>query len=265
VKFTVYPGVGHDSWTESYNNPALYEWFLSYPLADQGPMQAKSFATEIKKPASLNYLLYLPPDYGSDVEWPLILFLHGRGERGSDLELVAKHGLPARLAAGDDFPFIIVSPQCPADSYWPEEVDALNALLDQIIAHYNVDTRRLYLTGLSMGGRGTWHLAARYPERFAAIAPICGAGNNWMARERLASMPTWIFHGDADPVVSVTESQRMDQLLREAGNTQVRLTIYPGVDHNSWTPAYNDPELYTWLLSHQTAAPQPDQEEVAGD
>ena len=252
VKFTVYPGVGHDSWTETYNNPALYEWFLNHPLKDQQPMRAKSFATDVKKAAQLNYLLYLPPEYESQEEWPLLMFLHGRGESGSDLEAVAKIGLPKRIKAGDHFPFIIVAPQCPVESYWPEEVDALNALLDSIIAHYPVDTHRVYLTGLSMGGRGTWHLASRYPERFAAIAPICGGGNRWMAQQRLTTMPTWIFHGDADPVVPVLESQQMSDWLHEAGNTNTRLTIYPGVDHDSWTRTYNDPELYDWLLSHMT-------------
>ncbi len=253
VKFTVYPGVEHDSWTETYNNPALYEWFLNYPLADQKPMHAKTFATDVTRPAELNYLLYLPPDYDSQDEWPLILFLHGRGERGSDLEAVAQEGLPKRIAAGDQFPFIVVAPQCPITSYWTEEVEALNALLDSVIAQHKVDSTRVYLTGLSMGGRGTWHLATRYPERFAAIAPICGGGGNiWMAHERLASMPTWIFHGDADPVVPVIESQRMAEWQQEAGNTNVRLTIYPGVDHDSWTRAYNDSELYEWFLSRQT-------------
>ncbi|MBZ0300434.1 MAG: prolyl oligopeptidase family serine peptidase [Anaerolineae bacterium] len=212
-------------------------------------MQAHRFSSEIRLRVDLNYLLYLPPDYESRESWPLILFLHGRGERGDDLEQVKLHGLPRRIAQGDHFPFIIVAPQCPASSYWTEELDALNALLDEVIAHYLVDSRRIYLTGLSMGGRGTWFLAGRYPERFAAIAPICGVGLNWQAQERLTNLPVWAFHGEADSVNPVTESINMIRWLREAGGN-ARLTLYPGVDHDSWTETYHNPELYDWFLSH---------------
>jgi predicted peptidase len=212
-------------------------------------MQAKTFEGQYSRRVSLNYLLYLPPEYSTQARWPLILFLHGRGERGSDLELVKLHGLPRRLAAGDHFPFVIAAPQCPAGSYWLEELDALESLLDHLIDQYAIDPRRVYLTGMSMGGRGTWHLAARCPQRFAAIAPICGVGNNWIAQERLSTMPIWVFHGDADSVTPVEESEKMVRWLREVGGN-VRFTAYPGVDHDSWTAAYNTPELYTWFLSH---------------
>src|SRR5690554_4370379 len=114
------------------------------------PQKNSSFTTQIQTTVALEYLLYLPPHYDSLNKWPLILFLHGRGERGSNLRMVKRHGLPKRLANGDDFPFIIVSPQCPAGSYWTEEMDALNALLDHIVAKYKVDTSRIYLTGMSM-------------------------------------------------------------------------------------------------------------------
>ena len=213
-------------------------------------MQEKSFQRTISQTVSLNYLLYLPPDYDKQDRWPVILFLHGRGERGNDLDLVKQHGLAKRIAAGDEFPFIIVSPQCPPDSYWMEELDALNALLDEIIDQHKVDTSRIYLTGLSMGGRGTWHLAGRYPERFAAIAPICGVGNSWLAQERLTDIPIWVFHGDADSVNPFYESEKMVRWLREAGG-DVKFTVYPGVDHDSWTVTYDNPELYDWFLSHR--------------
>ena len=216
------------------------------------PQQEHAFEKTITKHAKLDYLLYLPPDYEAQASWPLILFLHGRGERGADLALVQKYGLAKCIAAGDDFPFIIVSPQCPASSYWTEETDALAALLDEVIATYKADPQRVYLTGLSMGGRGTWFLAGRYPDRFAAIAPICGAGLNWFAVERLNKLPTWIFHGDADQTVPVYEAQNMAGWLREVGGN-VKLTIYPGVDHDSWTETYNNPELYDWFLSHSRA------------
>ncbi len=212
-------------------------------------MQTRQFNGQISRSVTLNYLLYLPPDYDAHESWPLILFLHGRGERGDDLELVKKHGLPEKIANGEHLPFVIIAPQCPAGSNWTEELDGLNALLDDALANFKVDVRRVYLTGLSMGGSGTWFLAGRYPERFAAIAAICGAGLRWMAQERLVNMPVWVFHGDADPIVPVLFSEMMVEALQAAGGN-VRFTVYPGVDHNSWTRAYNTPELYDWFLSH---------------
>jgi predicted peptidase len=212
-------------------------------------MEARQLTGQIIRRIDLNYLLYLPPDYDSQESWPLILFLHGRGERGDDLELVKKHGLPKKLASGDHLPFIILAPQCPAGSFWTEEFDPLNALLDDAIANLKVDARRIYLTGLSMGGSGTWHLATRYPQCFAAIAPICGTGNWLTAQERLLKMPIWVFHGDADSIVPISQSEKMVETLKAAGGN-VRFTVYPGVDHDSWTETYNNPELYDWFLSH---------------
>lgn len=210
--------------------------------------QEKSFTTQITQTVALNYLLYLPPEYDTQESWPLILFLHGYGERGDDLELLKKHGLPENIAAGEDFPFIIASPQCPDTTAWPEQVTALNALLDHLIDSYNVDTDRVYLTGLSMGGYGTFYVASRYPGRFAAIAPICG-GAGWWMWGALSKLPVWIFHGDADEAVSVTESERAYEKIKAHGG-DVKLTIYPGVDHNSWAQTYANPALYDWFLSH---------------
>ena len=210
--------------------------------------QPQTFAKTVYEDVALNYLLYLPPGYEAQEKWPLILFLHGYGERGDDLEKVKIHGLANNIERGQDFPFIIVSPQCPDTTVWPEQVPALNALLDDVIARYKADTQRIYLTGLSMGGYGTWYLASRYPERFAAIAPICGGGGWWMP-ERLRHMPTWVFHGDADDVVPLSESEFMVQALREIGN-KVDFTVYPGVDHNSWSATYDNPELYIWFMKH---------------
>jgi predicted peptidase len=212
-------------------------------------MQVRQFTGQITRSVSLNYLLYLPQDYDAQDSWPLILFLHGRGERGDDLELVKKHGLPKKLADGEHLPFVILAPQCPARSNWTEELDGLNALLDDAIASLKVDVSRVYLTGLSMGGSGTWFMAGRYPERFAAIAPICGAGLRWMAQERLLNTPAWVFHGDADPIVPIYYSETMVETLQAAGGN-VRFTVYPGVDHDSWTVTYNNPKLYDWFLSH---------------
>jgi predicted peptidase len=216
------------------------------------PQNHQTFTAQVSTTASLNYLLYLPPDYTAQTEWPLIIFLHGYGERGSDLNAVEKHGLPKRIAAGDDFPFIIASPQCPDTTFWPEQTLELNALLDHLIATYPVDTRRVYLTGLSMGGYGTWYFASRYPERFAAIAPICGGGGWWMP-QRLKQIPIWVFHGDADDIVPLSASGDMVEAIRELGG-DVRYTVYPGAGHDSWTETYDNPELYTWFLSHSLKA-----------
>ncbi len=208
-----------------------------------------SLQKDVSYSVNLNYLLYLPPGYDQQEKWPLVLFLHGIGERGDDLSRVESIGLAHNIAEGEDFPFIAISPQCPLPHVWPELTVELNSLLDDIIANYAVDTSRIYLTGLSMGGYGTWYMAARFPERFAAIAPICGGGA-WWVPEKLQNMPAWVFHGDADPVVPLHHSSDMVNALRELGN-DVRFTVYPGVTHNSWTQTYQNPELYAWLLSHQ--------------
>jgi len=196
------------------------------------------------------YWLYLPDEYGKEKKkWPLILFLHGAGERGSDLKKVIKHGPPKLVKQGKKFPFIIVSPQCPSNYWWPTEMEMLNALLDEIIEKYHVDTDRVYLTGLSMGGFGSWALGCRNPERFAAIAPICGGGQPYVA-SKLKNVPVWAFHGAKDPVVPLKSSEIMVQVIKLAGGS-AKLTTYPKAGHDSWTATYNNPELYEWFLSHK--------------
>lgn len=216
----------------------------------------KTFAATVERQLELDYLLSLPAGYESNPEksWPLVVFLHGSGERGDDLSLLKKHGPPARVEAGEDIPFILASPQCPAESWWTEE--PVLELVDHLEAEYRVDSSRIYLTGLSMGGYGTWHFSSVAPHRFAAIAPICGGGTPYMMR-RLPHLPVWAFHGDADTVVPPEETTRLVEELKEHGNTRVRMTIYPEVGHNSWTEAYANPELYEWLLSHERVEEEP--------
>ncbi|MGD0553073.1 MAG: prolyl oligopeptidase family serine peptidase [Sedimentisphaerales bacterium] len=205
---------------------------------------------KITKVADCNYLLYLPTDYGKgDKKWPLIMFLHGAGERGNNVEVVKKHGPPKMIAQGKSFDFIVVSPQCPNDMWWPEQTEVLIALLDEIESKYHVDTDRIYLTGLSMGGFGTWTLAAKYPNRFAAIAPICG-GSERISGARLKKVPVWAFHGAKDNTVPLVRSQEMVDAVKKAGG-DAKLTVYPEADHDSWTETYNNPELYQWFLSHK--------------
>lgn len=215
------------------------------------PQQALAFERSIIKTVSLRYLLHLPPGYRDGERWPLIVFLHGMGERGDDLERVKIHGI-ARVA--DEQPellarFVAVSPQCPMGTYWTHEQNALNALLDHALEQYAVDADRVYLTGLSMGGFGAWFWGMTRPERFAAMAPICGGGEPYGA-VRLKAMPIWVFHGAKDRIVRPAESRRMVRALRAVGGN-VKLTIYPEADHDSWTETYNNPELYDWFLQHR--------------
>ena len=218
----------------------------------------QTFSLERKQVLAADYLLSLPEGYGTDPakRWPLLLFLHGAGERGTNIWLVAKHG-PAKIDAAAKS-FIIVSPLCPAGKNWSE--DLLLALLDEIETKYPVDKHRVYLTGLSMGGFGTWNLGLNHPEKFAAIAPICGGGETigivlaqYYDRATLAQMKSlgiWAFHGGKDTTVAPDESAHMVNALKKAGCEDIKLTIYPEAGHDSWTQAYAEPDLFPWLLKH---------------
>jgi len=216
-------------------------------------MPQKSQTYTQKVTITLPYLLSLPKEYGgrSRKKWPLILFLHGAGERGlGDFELLKKHGIP-KLAEERDVPFIALSPQCPPNTWWSMDflLEALIGLLDETGKKYRVDADRIYVTGLSMGGMGTWALATHAPERFAAIAPICGGGDPEKV-ECLKSIPTWIFHGTKDQTVKPEEAEKMYDALKACGG-DVGLTMYPGVGHDSWTATYDNPQFYEWLLAHE--------------
>jgi predicted peptidase len=218
---------------------------------------AQKFIFKASQEATVDYLLFLPAGYQADTakRWPLILFLHGAGERGSDVRKVAVHGPVKYIAKHPDFPFIMVSPQCPEGKHWSN--DQLLGLLEEIKAHYRVDASRVYLTGLSMGGYGSWSLGTSYPEKFAAIVPICGGGEMITVlladKTALKSLGVWAFHGGKDPVVPLSESERMVEALKKAGVPDVKLTVYPEAGHDSWTEAYSNPELYWWLLNHRRA------------
>jgi len=240
---------------------ALPAALAAQTTAPTQPVQtAKQFAFKPDASVTVNYLLFLPKD--CDVKgakrWPLILFLHGAGERGSDVWKVAVHGPPKEAASRPEFPFIVVSPQCPEGQIWSN--DKLLGLLDDILRTYPVDSSRVYLTGLSMGGYGTWELGLSHPEKFAAIAPLCGGGN--LITSLLASfdpgsaaatrsLGVWAFHGAKDPVVPLSESQRMVDWLKGHGVAEVKLTVYPEAQHDCWTEAYHGAELYDWFLKHQ--------------
>jgi len=204
---------------------------------------------------NLKYLFFLPQDYYSDnnTRWPLILFLHGMGERGTDLELVKIHGIPKIVKTQKDFPFISISPQCPIEYVWREKemLQAVESLILKIIKNYRVDKTRVYVTGLSMGGRGTWAIATHRPDLFAAAVPICGGGDPRTAG-LLRDLPFWVFHGALDEVHYPEESEKMIHALKEAGS-KVRYTLYPEAYHDSWTETYDNPALYDWMLSNRKA------------
>ncbi len=215
--------------------------------ADPGPLKPGRFQTEIKLTVDCNYLVYTPKDYDSQDAWPLMIFLHGAGERGDNLELLKIHGPTKLIASGKEFPCIVLAPQCPKYLWWYPDV--LINLIDKVANEYKVDKSRIYLTGLSMGGYGTWDLAARHPEVFAAIAPICGGGDPESAKAYVG-LPTWVFHGAKDGTVKLEESQRMVDAIKAAGGDP-KFTVYPEADHDSWTATYDNPEFYEWLFAQK--------------
>ncbi|MFH1121311.1 MAG: prolyl oligopeptidase family serine peptidase [Bacteroidota bacterium] len=211
-----------------------------------------SFKGSVKRAVESEYLLYLPESYDNraEIKWPLMVFLHGSGERGKDLEKVKVHGPPKLIEHGKTFPLVVLSPQCPDSTDW--DTETLFALITHIASEYKIDETRIYLTGLSMGGWATWDLAMAYPEYFAAIAPVCArVGRNYPSRAAdIKTLPVWVFHGAADEVVLINESAKMVKALEECGN-KVRFTIYPTAGHDCWTETYNNQELYNWFLSNK--------------
>jgi predicted peptidase len=222
------------------------------PARSAEPTPGKQVEQELKTDdgKSIGYLIYLPKDYGTkEGKCPLMLFLHGRGESQGPLSTVKKWGPPRLIEHGENYPFIVVSPQCPpSPESWnrPQQQALLVALLDHVTKTYKVDEDRVYLTGLSMGGYGSWRLAADHPERFAAVVPICGAGKTEDA-DKLKALPIWAWHGAADPTVPVKNSIDMVEAIKKAGGTNIRFTILEGIGHNSWEAAYASPDLYSWL------------------
>ena len=230
------------------------EWFP--PDAEAGRQIARwvTAPTEENPRAGFQCWVYLPKYYSSDdvqTSYPLLVFLHGSGESGTDLEKVRRYGGPPKILttpdAKPDWPFITVSPQSPAGFWKPHE---LLALIGQLEKEYRVDSKRIYITGLSMGGIGTWYLALHAPERFAAIAPICGWGEPKEAA-KLVNLPVWAFHGDKDKNVPVQRSIDMVEAIVNAGGTKAQLMIFEGAEHDVWTRTYAHPALYKWLLSNK--------------
>lgn len=194
------------------------------------------------------YQLFVPRGYLTerDQPWPLIIFLHGSGERGDDIRKVKVHGPPKIVAGRPDFPFITVSPLLPAEEDW--DIAKLDAILDYVTRTLRVDRTRIYLTGLSRGGHASWRWAAAEPDRFAAVAPVSGRGDPSTAC-RLKATPVWAFHGDRDDIVTPFGSFAIVEAIRSCGG-RPRLSIYPDTGHDAWTRTYDDPALYQWLLQY---------------
>lgn len=209
-----------------------------------------SVETEHVQRVGYRYLLSLPEGYEAEAAraWPLLVFLHGAGERGDDLELLLKHGPPKLIAAGKKFEAIVVSPQVPAGETWNEH--GVKALVDKLCGEYRVDASRIYLTGISMGGFGTWETVLTYPNVFAAAAPICGgAGIGMVKLDRVKELPLWVFHGGADTVVPPEYSTTVQKRMKNHAN--FKFTLYPGVGHDSWTQTYENEEFWSWLFAQK--------------
>ena len=227
---------------------------------------------KLQKRALLPYRILVPKDYDPKQKYALILFLHGAGERGDDNEAQLKNGEFLRFVTDEvqaKHPCILVAPQCPTGGWWADipgrgkklpprvgnagsMVSLLLALLDSIEKQYSIDPDRRYVTGLSMGGFGSFALCLARPDYFAAAVPICGGTDVSKAKE-IASVAFWVFHGGADPVVKPELSQNAVKALKEAG-AEVKYTEYPGVGHNSWSKAYKEPELVDWLFAQKRKA-----------
>jgi len=220
---------------------------LKYPVFGILILVLSSSCFLFNNTTNYEYLIYIPKEKPASGKYPLLLFLHGRGESGTDLELVKKHGPPSFLNENSGFPFVTVSPQCSNEDVWQPKL--LLKLLDAIEAELPIDKKRVYVTGLSMGGYGTWDLAQTAPDRFAAIAPICGGSSFDLDEiDVLKDLPIWAFHGAKDEVVPPSETTKLVDHLQSLGS-DVKYTLYPDADHDSWTETYNNDVLYEWLLS----------------
>jgi predicted peptidase len=244
--------------------PAALLAFSAAPARADDEYEARGFKAGDQK---LPYRLLKPEAYDPQKKYPLVVFLHGAGERGDDNKLQLKHVLPifATKESREKYPCFVLAPQCPAEQKWsevdwgaksseqPKQPSAPMTLTLKAIAalekEFSIDPARLYIIGLSMGGYGTWDVIVRHPEMFAAAVPICGGGDETKA-DAIAKLPIWVFHGAKDPAVSVERSRNMVAALKKAGGSP-KYTEYPDAGHDSWVPASKDPDLLPWLFSQK--------------
>lgn len=209
-------------------------------------MERKIYNLKNGRIKSFNYLLYLPENKTGE-KLPLIVALHGAGERGDDFSKLSVHGIAKYIEAGMEIPAVVIAPQCPSEFIWNLITVELKELIDYAVEAYGIDIERISLTGLSMGGYGTWEMGMSYPGFFSALAPICGGGVSWRVA-LIGKTPVWAFHGDADNIVPPNNSYEMCDRLKASGGN-VKLTVFHGVAHNSWEPAYEDTTLINWLVN----------------
>lgn len=218
--------------------------------------QLTPFQTIIPQPFQLPYQIYLPADYGTKPQqtWPLILSLHGASSRGDDPGEILSHDLPSVIEEGVDYPFIVVSPLCSAETWWSDHLPAIDVLLNEVCDRYAVEKNRIAVTGVSMGAYGVWHLGAQYPNRFSALVPISGGGAwfyGFPERARsIHKIPVWVFHGDADPIVPMREAVLLVDEMKAVGGSP-KLTVIPGGGHDIWKQVYRMPDLIAWLLEQK--------------
>ncbi len=224
---------------------------LTQGCASQKQPQLLDASMDTQLAEKLDYYLYFPKNYEAkeEAQFPLLLFLHGGGESGDTLTALKRNGPPKLIVEGREFPFLILAPQNPHPKQW-WNTRAVKQLLDTVAAHHRIDKKRIYLTGLSRGGGAAWEMAVHYPETFAAMAVVCGMTPlpyaSWINRD----MPIWVFHGEEDASIPISESETMVAKLKEMGY-DVTFTKYPNVGHNAWTPAYTTDALYEWFIEQR--------------
>ncbi|MDC7221000.1 MAG: dienelactone hydrolase family protein [Spirochaetales bacterium] len=207
---------------------------------------------EVTSKEKVNYRLFLPKSYQDNEEskWPLILYLHGAGERGTDQIKLRKYGLFPFIESKADFPFVVLAPLCPKGEVWDFQYKNIMNLLDQIQTDYSIDSNRIYLTGMSMGGQATWNFAIYNPSRFAAIAPVCGCIASPNTCKKLSKVPIWTFHGKKDQAIPFEETQKIVDILSPL-NPNLKFSVYEVNGHEVCTMAYEDLDLYEWLLEQK--------------
>ncbi len=223
------------------------------------PEPGKQIAASLEVPAvegeakeKIHFWLFAPANHAEKEKLPLLIFLHGAGERGENLDKVKVHGPPKIVDGKADFPFVVLSPQCPNGRWWSAK--QIVSLIEQAAADpkLKIDPEQIHLTGLSMGGFGSWAVAAEIPGKLATVTPICGGGDPKTAG-KIKSLPIWVFHGDKDGAVNIKKSEEMVAAVKAEGGNPI-FTVYPGVGHDSWTATYASPLLYDWMLAHKRKA-----------
>jgi predicted peptidase len=241
-------------------------------LATSHPGRAQEKAVTLEKKTftdakgkTLPYRLMVPEKVAEGQKYPLVVFLHGAGERGTDNEKQLVHGIKdfSSPEHRKKYPCFLIAPQCPKEDKWgdwtvkagmlPEPTEPgrlVLELIDGMVKEHAVDTKRIYITGLSMGGFGTWDLISRHPEKFAAAVPICGGGDPKQA-EKIAKIPIWVFHGAKDSAVKVERSREMVEAIKKVAGNKIKYTEYPNENHASWVPAYKDEDMFKWLFEQK--------------